>query len=53
MFVIGIDPHRVSRTAAVVNGAEELVDEYGWWRIAGSTNGCSSGPRRSRRGSGR
>jgi hypothetical protein len=28
LFVSGIDPHRGSRTAAVLNGAEELVDEY-------------------------
>lgn len=28
MFVIGIDPHRGSHTAAVLDGAEELVDEF-------------------------
>ena len=28
MFVIGIDPHRGSHTAAVLDGAEELLDEY-------------------------
>jgi transposase len=27
MFVIGIDPHRGSHTAAVLDGAEELLDE--------------------------
>ena len=28
MFVIGIDPHRGSHTAAVLDGTEELLDEY-------------------------
>jgi transposase len=28
MFVIGIDPHRGSHTAAVLDDSEELVDEY-------------------------
>jgi transposase len=28
MFIIGIDPHRGSHTAAVLDGAEELVDEF-------------------------
>jgi transposase len=28
MFVIGIDPHRGSHTAAVLDGAEELLDEF-------------------------
>jgi transposase len=28
MFVIGIDPHRGSHAAAVLDGTEELVDEY-------------------------
>jgi transposase len=28
MFVIGIDPHRGSHTAAVLDGTEELIDEF-------------------------
>jgi len=28
MFVIGIDPHRGSHTAAVLDGTEELLDEF-------------------------
>jgi transposase len=32
MFVIGIDPHRGSHTAAVLDGTEELVDEF--WVLA-------------------
>jgi transposase len=32
MFVIGIDPHRGSHTAAVLDGTEELVDEF--WVVA-------------------
>jgi transposase len=32
MFVIGIDPHRGSHTAAVLDGAEKLLAEF--WVVA-------------------
>ncbi len=53
MFIIGIDPHRGSHTAAVLDGTEEVLDELRVVPIAGNANGCSSGRRRSRRGCGR
>jgi hypothetical protein len=32
MFVIGIDPHRGSHSAAVLDGAEKLLAEF--WMVA-------------------
>ena len=54
MFIIGIDPHRGSHTAAVLDDTEEVIDELpGAWLIAVNAIGCSSGRRCSPRGCGR
>ena len=53
MFIIGIDPHKGSHTAAVLDDRETLSASSVSTRIVDNAIGCSSSLRRSRRGRGR
>ena len=54
MFTIGIDPHKGSHVAAVLDHREELLCEsYGSARIVRNGIGCWRSRRRMRRGCGR
>ena len=53
MFIIGIDPHKGSHTAAVIDGDEQVVGEVSVRPIVDSATGCCVGRRRSSRGCGR